>query len=536
MEHKKPKLKTGIAGLDEMLYGGLVADRPYIISGLPGSGKTTFGIQFLLQGIREKENVLFVAVDEPPNEIKLNYSSFDWNMANLKILDANSDIRRLEPTPILDITSKSFVQNLCEIPDTIRKTPDFESVIVTIHSLQQTIKQILDRGKYERLVIDSMTGLKYFCMEGLDENTSIQSFIRFLAELKVTTLLTLETTDEPGLTPELFLSRGEIRLHKWWSNGTLHRGISVEVIRGTRHDEALRPMEITKKGIVVYPEVSEWRRKTSERAKRLTKDEEKALETETMAMEKAIEDTIAEPGGIQIDLSHIQATLSSAKQHMESGNSLYAQEITLYCRKMLDDKIAMRDAIKWIMSVEGLLLECKKSHVMIPEADELLKKAKLCVNSNSYRDALRYAQECDAQIKARIDGESTAEKAAETAAQPAAPHEVTPEKLLVDRDEPGEHKKTEPSLPETAPKEKETVPPPPKHPPPAESPAPPPVHPHAHAAHQSPPAPPPPPTPPPPPGAPGAKHCPICHKELKFIQQYSRWYCFQCKKYAPKNI
>jgi KaiC/GvpD/RAD55 family RecA-like ATPase len=247
------RVRTGIRGLDAMLSGGLYPGRPYIISGPLGSGKTTLCLQFLFEGVKNGESVLYVSIDTPPNEVKFNAGSFGWDLHRIDVLDATSDIRRLEPTPVLDITSKSKISRMSDIPDEIRKTPDFESVVITVHSLQQTLKQITDRTNYTRLVIDSITGLKYFCMEGLDEATAVQSFMRFLSERKITTLLTVELPEAPtNIPPEVFLARGEIRLHKWRVHGELKRGISIELFRGSRHEESISPMEIGKKGIVVY--------------------------------------------------------------------------------------------------------------------------------------------------------------------------------------------------------------------------------------------------------------------------------------------
>ncbi|MCJ2532295.1 MAG: circadian clock protein KaiC, partial [Candidatus Thermoplasmatota archaeon] len=88
------RVRTGIEGLDQMLNGGLIPHRPYIVSGPSGSGKSTLCMQFLLQGLREGQQGLFVALEEPPNEVRYNMESFGWKVGDVEILDANSDIRR----------------------------------------------------------------------------------------------------------------------------------------------------------------------------------------------------------------------------------------------------------------------------------------------------------------------------------------------------------------------------------------------------------------------------------------------------------
>src|SRR5439155_977053 len=208
------KIRTGIPGLDKMLHGGYVPGRPYIVSGPPGAGKTILAMQFLREGLEGGERCLFVALEEPPNELKINMRGFRWNLDDLDVLDANSDIRRFEPTPILEISTEEEPIKVRALGDRIRKTPDFESKEVTVHSLQQLLKTLLLKRNYERVVIDSITALKYFCMREFEEAVTTQSFMRYLAESKVTSLLTLELPEEGEVPPEAFLARGEIRLHK----------------------------------------------------------------------------------------------------------------------------------------------------------------------------------------------------------------------------------------------------------------------------------------------------------------------------------
>ena len=245
------KIRTGVPGLDRMLHGGLVPHRPYIVSGPPGSGKSVFSMQFLLEGVQGGERCLFVALEEPPNELKANMRVFKWPVDDIEVLDANSDIRRFEPTPVIEISTEVEPIKMREIEARIRKTPDFESHEVTVHSLQQLLKNLFIKRRYERVVIDSMTALRYFCMREFEETLTTQSFMRFLAESKVTSLLTVELPEEGEAPPEAFLARGEIRLHKLRDETGIKRFISVEKYKGSSHDEFVYPFHITSTGVVV---------------------------------------------------------------------------------------------------------------------------------------------------------------------------------------------------------------------------------------------------------------------------------------------
>jgi len=246
------RLRTGVPGLDKMLHGGLVPGRPYIVSGPPGSGKTVLAMQFLLEGIEGGERVLFVALEEPPNEIKINMRSFRWNMDEIDILDGNSDIRRFEPTPVLEISTETEPEKMRELDDRIRKTPDFESKEVSVHSLVQLLKGLFLKTRYARVVIDSMTALRYFCMRDFEEAATVQSFMRFLSESRITSLLTVEMPDEGEVPPELFLARGEVRLHRIRHETGIKRYISIEKYKGSSHEELVYPYEIGDHGVVVH--------------------------------------------------------------------------------------------------------------------------------------------------------------------------------------------------------------------------------------------------------------------------------------------
>jgi len=195
--------------------------------------------------------VLFVALDEPPNEIVDNMRSFRWDIGGIDVLDANSDIRRFEPTPIVEISDQQEPVKMRDIPEEIRKTPEVESHEVTVHSLQPLLKTLLRKHQYERLVMDSMTGLRYFCMREFEEDVATQSFMRFLTEEKVTALLAVETALESDVPPESFLARGEIRLHRIRDDSGIRRFVSIEKFKGSSHEEMVYPMDITGKGVVI---------------------------------------------------------------------------------------------------------------------------------------------------------------------------------------------------------------------------------------------------------------------------------------------
>jgi KaiC/GvpD/RAD55 family RecA-like ATPase len=248
---EEPRVPTGIPELDEMLEGGLVAHRPYLIVGPSGSGKTKLALRFLVEGIRRGENCLVVTLEEPPNEMKINHRGMLEDLDRVYVFDAIPDVMRYERAPFKDIAAVRASVKFSDVELDIRKTPELSSIEVTFIALEQTLKMEMARRPYHRLVIDSLTALQYFCMKGFDETIGAQGFLRFLADLRITTLLTVEAPLEDVETAERQLARGEIRLFRWELDGSTVRAIGVEKIRGTPHDVRLHPYRITPAGIEI---------------------------------------------------------------------------------------------------------------------------------------------------------------------------------------------------------------------------------------------------------------------------------------------
>jgi len=247
----KEKVKTGVPGLDEMLEGGLIPGRTYVVSGASGTGKTTLAMQFLLEGTRRGERVMYVSLDEPPNEVKQNMRSYSWDVGRILAFDATPDVLSYDKTPVRDVSTERRVEYFSDISEEIRKTSEKSPVDISISTLQEMLKQEMKVRKYARVVIDSLTSLRFFYIKTSEENASLISFLRVLADLGVTCLVTVQLPEIAKTDVEAHMARGEIRLHKWFDGRGLMRGVTVEKYRGSSHDHRLRMMKITNDGLII---------------------------------------------------------------------------------------------------------------------------------------------------------------------------------------------------------------------------------------------------------------------------------------------
>jgi KaiC/GvpD/RAD55 family RecA-like ATPase len=247
----REKVKTGIVGLDEMLEGGLIPGRPYVVAGASGTGKTTLAMQFLLEGARAGEDVMYVALDEPPNEVKSNLSAFGWDLGKVRVFDATCDIMGIDKTPVRDVSTERKVVSFAQVSNSIRRTSDKGPADVTINTLQELLKQEMRITKYSRVVIDSVTSLRFFYIKTSEEYAAVQSFFRLMSDLGITSILTVHLAEVSKMDAESHIARGEIRLHKWFNGRGLVRGITIEKYRGSTHDTKMRLMKIDSDGISV---------------------------------------------------------------------------------------------------------------------------------------------------------------------------------------------------------------------------------------------------------------------------------------------
>jgi circadian clock protein KaiC len=81
----RSRSRTGVRGFDQIVCSGLIPDRLYLLDGEPGAGKTTFALQYLLEGIREGERCLYVTLSETREELAAGAESHGWTLDGIEV-------------------------------------------------------------------------------------------------------------------------------------------------------------------------------------------------------------------------------------------------------------------------------------------------------------------------------------------------------------------------------------------------------------------------------------------------------------------
>jgi len=239
---------SGVSGLDDVLGGGFQRDRLYLLEGVPGSGKTTAALQFLLAGVARRESVLYVTLSETAAELRGVAASHGWTLDGVNVLELVPDEQALDPGE----QSTMFHPSEVELAETTKR------ILADVERFTPTC-----------LVVDSLSELKLLSGNALRYRRQILALKQYFAARRCTVLLLDDLTATEHdlqihslahavvlleqMNPEYGADRRRLRVRKYRSMA----------FRGGFHDYVIR-----KGGLEVYPRlVAAEHRQVSERTK-----------------------------------------------------------------------------------------------------------------------------------------------------------------------------------------------------------------------------------------------------------------------------
>lgn len=225
--------KVGIAGLDDVLGGGLARGRLFLLEGSPGTGKTTIATQFLATGAAAGERTLYITLSETVDELRVSAGSHGWSLEGIELFEL------VPPESLLDE----------EQQQSLLYSSDLE--------LGETTKRVFEsfeRVKPDRVVVDSLSEIRLLAQSSLRYRRQILSLKHYFAGTGATVLMLDDLTSEDNDKTVHSVAHGVIRLEELSPDyGAERRRMRVIKYRGRRFRGGYHDMSIETGGVCVYP-------------------------------------------------------------------------------------------------------------------------------------------------------------------------------------------------------------------------------------------------------------------------------------------
>ncbi|KAM3108015.1 ATPase domain-containing protein [Phormidesmis sp. 146-33] len=222
------RLSTGVSGLDEVLEGGLLPRRAYLVRGGPGAGKTTLGLEFLSAGAAQNEPTLFISLSESEAQVRSNANLLGFDLQAVTFLDLSPSSSFFTEVETYDIFSSAEVE----------REPTTQRIVEQVQQLQPG-----------RVFIDAMTQFRYLSSDVFQFRKQVLSFLRFLLEQGATVLFASESSHTNPDDDLQFMSDGVIELQ----HDSGDHSVRVTKFRGSHFRSGPHTLRLCNTGMAVFP-------------------------------------------------------------------------------------------------------------------------------------------------------------------------------------------------------------------------------------------------------------------------------------------
>jgi circadian clock protein KaiC len=226
---------SGSPALDRILGGGYASNRIHLLEGAPGAGKTTLGLQFLLEGVRKSERCLYITLSESRDELLHVASTHGWDLAGIDIFEL--------------------------VPPELSLDPEREQSIVYASDLElgETVGMVMEeveRLAPARIVFDSLSEIRLLAQGSLRYRRQVLALKHYFAQRGCTAVFLDDLTDNAAADDLSLhsLAHGVVRLEQNAAQyGSERRRLRVFKMRGRRFMGGFHDFEIRTGGVEIFP-------------------------------------------------------------------------------------------------------------------------------------------------------------------------------------------------------------------------------------------------------------------------------------------
>ena len=228
-----PRISTGSDGLDNILGGGFDRNRMYLYEGMPGTGKTTIALQFLLDGVRYGERVLYVTLSETRRELSLVAKRHGWSLAGIEVFELVPPETALDPNRALTIFH----------PAELELTETTNLVLKEVERINPT-----------RVVLDSLSELRLLAQNPLRYRRQVLALKHFFVNRQCTVVLLDDLSSAQDDVQLHSISHGVVALEQLAIEyGAQRRRLRVLKMRGMHFRGGFHDFTIERGGLNIFP-------------------------------------------------------------------------------------------------------------------------------------------------------------------------------------------------------------------------------------------------------------------------------------------
>ena len=220
------RVKTGIAGLDEVLNGGIPVKRHIALNGGPGAGKTSFAFEYIYRGAQMGQNGIYISLEETPEDIIENMSVTFSGFKDMAELIASKKMEIVKP-------DKLMLEDIAEL-----------------------LEEKIANNDIKRAVIDSSTMVRLAFKDVAEYRQTMFEFFSLLRNLDITAIMAVEAPNQDLAASQFdiehFVLDGIINLYNLGKGEQRVKALEVYKMRGTDHLKEKIPFKITPNGIKVF--------------------------------------------------------------------------------------------------------------------------------------------------------------------------------------------------------------------------------------------------------------------------------------------